>query len=146
MKNTLIRCSYIHCYLQKHTEHPPYCCCTYFYITYNLFVFRLFLLCTFLVIFVFFALLENKIHWQESNVWRSKEKNTILPRSLVHSTRSELIFWRRNYFFNFSTPCIKNVNNTWTKYVRIMKQTAFWREKNGEYIPCLKYSVHIFVE
>jgi len=28
-------------------------------------------------------------------------------------------------FFNFSTPCIKNLNNTETKYVRIMKQTAF---------------------
>jgi len=27
-----------------------------------------------------------------------------------------------------------------------MKQTAFWREKNGEYIPCLKYSVPVFVE
>jgi len=28
-----------------------------------------------------------------------------------------------------------------------MKETAFWREKeNGEYIPCLKYSVTIFVE
>jgi len=39
------------------------------------------------------------------------------------------------------------VNNTGTKYVRIMKQTAFLKEKkNGEYIPCLKYSVHIFVE
>jgi len=38
------------------------------------------------------------------------------------------------------------VNNTGTKYVRIMKQTAFWREKNGEYIKRLKYSVHIFVE
>ena len=40
-----------------------------------------------------------------------------------------LTFWRRNYFFNFSTPCIQNVNNPGTKYVRIMKQTAFWREK-----------------
>ena len=29
------------------------------------------------------------------------------------------------FFFNFSTPCILNVNNTGTKYVRIMKQTAF---------------------
>ena len=28
-------------------------------------------------------------------------------------------------FFNFSTLCIKNVNNTRTKYVRNMKQTAF---------------------
>jgi len=50
------------------------------------------------------------------------------------------------FFFNFSTSCIQNVNNTGTKYVRIMKQTAFWREKNGENIPCLKYSVPIFVE
>jgi len=36
-----------------------------------------------------------------------------------------LTFWRRNNFLNFSTPCIQNVNNTGTKYVRIMKQTAF---------------------
>ena len=41
---------------------------------------------------------------------------------------------------------IQNVNNTGTKYVRIMKETAFWIEKNGEYIPCLKYLVPIFVE
>jgi len=27
-----------------------------------------------------------------------------------------------------------------------MKQTAFWREKNGKYTPCLKYSVPVFVE
>jgi len=38
------------------------------------------------------------------------------------------------------------MNNTGTKYVGIMKQTAFLREKKGEYIPCLKYSVPIFVE
>jgi len=40
------------------------------------------------------------------------------------------------------------VNKTGTKYVRIMKQTAFGRErkKNGEYIPCLKYSAPVFVE
>ena len=36
-----------------------------------------------------------------------------------------LTFWCQNYFFNFSTSCILNVNNTGTKYVRIMKQTAF---------------------
>jgi len=28
-------------------------------------------------------------------------------------------------FSNFSTPCILNVNNRGTKYVRIMKQSAF---------------------
>jgi hypothetical protein len=38
------------------------------------------------------------------------------------------------------------VNNTGTEYVRIMKQTAFRRGENGEYTPCLKYSVLIFVE
>jgi len=36
-----------------------------------------------------------------------------------------LTFWRWNYFFNFSTPCIQNVNNTGTKEVSIMNQTAF---------------------
>jgi len=36
-----------------------------------------------------------------------------------------LTFWRRNYFFNFSTLCMQDVENTGTKYVRIMKQTAF---------------------
>jgi len=39
------------------------------------------------------------------------------------------------------------VNNTGTKYIIIIKQTTFEeREKNGEYVPCLKYSVPIFVE
>ena len=38
------------------------------------------------------------------------------------------------------------MNNTGTKYVRIMKQTAFLRKINGESIPRLKYSVPIFVE
>jgi len=45
------------------------------------------------------------------------------PRGLKHVAL--LTFWRRNYFFNFSTPCIYNVNNTGIKYIRIMKQTAF---------------------
>jgi len=38
------------------------------------------------------------------------------------------------------------VNNKGTKYVRYMKQPAFGRGKTGEYIPCLKYSVPVFVE
>ena len=50
------------------------------------------------------------------------------------------------FFLNFSTPCIQNVNNTGTKQASIMKQTAFWRGKNGEYRACLKYSVPTFVE
>jgi hypothetical protein len=38
------------------------------------------------------------------------------------------------------------VNNTGTKQLIIMKQTAFRREKNGEYRAFLKYSVPTFVE
>ena len=38
------------------------------------------------------------------------------------------------------------MNNTGTKQVSIMKQTAFWREKNGECRAGLKYSVPTFVE
>ena len=38
------------------------------------------------------------------------------------------------------------MNNTGTKYVRIMKHTAFTRGSNGKYIPCLKYSEPIFFE
>jgi len=40
-----------------------------------------------------------------------------------------LTFWRRNYFFNFSTPVYKNVNNTGTKYVRIIKKLHFEEKK-----------------
>jgi len=36
-----------------------------------------------------------------------------------------LTFWRRNYFFLILAHPVYNVNNTGTKYVRIMKQTAF---------------------
>ena len=42
-----------------------------------------------------------------------------IPSSEINLLAPELVF------FNFSTPCIQNVNNTGTKYVRIMKQTAF---------------------
>jgi len=38
------------------------------------------------------------------------------------------------------------LNNTGTNQLRIMKLTAFLRGKNGEYIPCLKCAVAIFVE
>jgi hypothetical protein len=37
------------------------------------------------------------------------------------------------------------VNNNGTNYVRIMKQTEFGRKKYGEYIPCLKYSIRVFL-
>ena len=77
-------------------------------------------------------------------------KFTCLPKKSNYDTITlnigSLTLWRRNFCLNFSTFCILNVNNTGTKQVSIMKQTAFWREKNGEYTACLKYSVPIFVE
>ena len=36
-----------------------------------------------------------------------------------------LTLWRQNYFFLISAYLYKNVNNTGTKQVSIMKQTAF---------------------
>jgi len=66
----------------------------------------------------------NKLHFEEKKRGVYSMFNLLAP---------EL------FFFNFSSPCIKNVNNTGTRYVRIMKQTAFWREKNGEYTPCLTF-------
>jgi len=38
------------------------------------------------------------------------------------------------------------VNNTGKKYVRIMKQTAFWRGKKRRVYTIFKYSVPLFVE
>jgi len=40
-----------------------------------------------------------------------------------------LTFWRRNYFFNFSTPFIENVNNTGTKHARIMNTNCILKRK-----------------
>ena len=72
--------------------------------------------------------LWNKLHFEE------EKKRRVYIMFKIFST---YICWIN----------ILNVNNTGTKYVRTMKQAAFWRgKKNGEYIPCLKYSVNIFVE
>jgi len=79
--------------------------------------------------------------WLEK--WSDDLRDTVLDWKLI--LKHILTFWSRNYFSKFSTP-VYSVNKTGTKQVRIMKQTAFWRGKNGEYIPCLKYSVPIFVE
>ena len=68
------------------------------------------------------------------------------PSSNLQHYLASLTLWRRIFFFNFSTLCIQNVNNTGTKKGSIMKWTAFWRGKNGECAACFKYSVRIFVE
>ena len=69
---------------------------------------------------------------KQTAFWREKKRREYTTLKIF----STYICWINTYY----------MNNTGTKYVRIMKQTAFWREKKGEYIPYLKYSVHIFVE
>ena len=114
--------------------------------------------------FCFLSISEFHVGLVLHCVSRFSEDDTSVPKHVAVGTYRELWFvsyillhfinficWLINLlapelFFNFITPCIQNVNNTGTKYVRIMKQTAFWRWKNLEYIPCLKYSVPIFVE
>ena len=57
-----------------------------------------------------------KLWLQEYKLYLCQQNHRLCP----------LTFWTRNYFFfSFNTPCIENVNNTGTKYDRIMKQTAF---------------------
>jgi len=74
----------------------------------------------------------------------------IVAYSTQHKKLStfQLTFWRQKYIYIFlilAHPVCK----MWIiqeQNVTIMKQTAFWRGKNGDYIPCLKYSVHIIIE
>ena len=53
----------------------------------------------------------------------SESDHVVVDGRMINPLTPEL------FFFNFSTPCIQNLNNTGTKQVSIMKQTAFWREK-----------------
>ena len=63
---------------------------------------------------------------REGDCWAGKvtelriAKHYAISTLLVNLSAPELVF-----LFNFSTLCTQNVNNTGTKYVRIMKQTAF---------------------
>ena len=59
---------------------------------------------------------------------------------------TSLTFRHRNYFFNFSTPVYKMWIIQEPNMLELWNKLHFEEEKNGEYIPCLKYSVPIFVE
>ena len=50
------------------------------------------------------------------------------------------------FFFNFSTPVYKMWIIQEPNKLELWNKLHFEEEKNGEYIPCLKYSVPIFVE
>ena len=76
---------------------------------------------TVMVVLAFsFPLIIHFVHYLSYRVSLLVSFSGILT---IHFLR--LTLWRQNYVFNFSIPCIYNVNNTGTKQVRIMKQTAF---------------------
>ena len=85
----------------------------------------------------------------ESCSWKNRESKLSLSRPRNHTrsgSRSPTIFRRRNYFFLIlAHPVYKiwiiqepNMLELWNK--------LHFEGKKGEYIPCLKYSVPIFVE
>ena len=76
----------------------------------------------------------------QTEFWMGKNGEYI---SCITLTENIKVLAPELFFFNFSTPCIWNVNYAGTQYIRIMKQTAFWTGKNGDYTPCLKLTENI---
>ena len=81
-------------------------------------------------------------HWQDT--WNR------LPVSDSQKCKDKwhnLTFWRRNYFFLIlAHPVYKMWIIQEPNTLELWNKLHFEEEKNGEYIPCLKYSVPIFVE
>jgi len=71
---------------------------------------------------------------------------SFLPEYDSPSRLAPLIFWRRNIFLILAHSVYKMWIIQEPNTLELWNKIAFWREKNGEYTPCLKYSVHIFVE
>ena len=61
-----------------------------------------------------------------------------------------LELWNKLHFKNEETEGIYHVYKMWIiqepNTLELWNKLHFQEEKNGEYIPCLKYSVPIFVE
>jgi len=86
------------------------------------------------------------------NITAGKYKiNTLLSLAFYQSSYLQhpinLTFWSRNYFFKILAHTVYKMwiiqePNT----LELWNKLHFEEGKNGEYIPCLKYSVHIFVE
>ena len=85
---------------------------------------------------------------EQYNPWNNSTNKSQAPEDGCINIRNMLSFNRfaPELFFLILAH---SVYKMWIKQelnTTIMKQTAFWREINGEYIPCLKYPVPIFVE
>ena len=72
-----------------------------------------------LTVLIFYSLANAISKLPEDGAEAPKHEGEFINNLIFNLLAPEL------FFFNFSTPCIQNVNNTGTKYVRIMKQTAF---------------------
>jgi len=104
----------------------------------------------------------DRVIWAPDDGWRYHPKHVeqltdinciffhLFGQLLTHITRFTdhwtLIFWRRNYFFLILAH---PVHKMWI--IREPNTLELWNKlhfegKNWEYIPCLKYSIPIFVE
>ena len=61
-------------------------------------------------------------------------------------SQNTLTFWRRNFFLISAHPVYKMWIKQEPNTLELWNKLHFEEEKNGEYIPCLKYSVPMFVE
>jgi hypothetical protein len=109
--------------------------------------------------------------WEEMNCYFHGMSNTVIPSvfmKMEHTLRQNypcyttflflyvhclwrsglcLTFWHRNYFFfNFRQPVYKMWIIRERNTLELWNKLHFEEEKNVEFIPCLKYSVAIFVE
>ena len=87
---------------------------------------------------------ENNRHTLSSNL---KHFCTFIKLLYYCTFSVALTFWRRNYFFLIlAHPLYKTWITQEPNTLELWNKLHFEEEKNEDYIPCLKYSVPIFVE
>ena len=68
------------------------------------------------------------------------------PQGSLYSKNASLTFWRRNYFFLILAHPVYKMWIIQEPNTLELWKNCILKRKNWEYIPCLKYSVPIFVE